>query len=366
MTNKIQDAFLILLKMGLWNEYNSSISEFSLNAEDWSLIFEVAVSQTVEGIVYEGILLMPSNLFPPHDLLFRWTARLDTIERNNKKMRETISVLSKGFQKNNIDFILLKGLGLAENYHNPLSRVSGDIDLFFCNKDLFNKANQLLTSRNYKVYPGDHHSTFYTFNGVEVEHHTKMVDIFNPFRQKYIDRLLREDKPCFLEFHGATVRIPSYILNQVQANAHILKHYMGFGIGLRQFCDIARLCFKKPESFDGEKLRNIYKTLKIDSWMNVIHNFMVNELGLPKNKLPYQIESSIDTSWLMHDVLASGNFGFHDVRFRNGEANLSERYDKRDNAHKRILPHIKRLIRYAPYEVIWYPVNKIYTKISGR
>lgn len=367
MDKKIRDAFLLLLKQGLWGKRIEPISGFNFNKQEWSLIYQISLSQTVEGIVYEGILLLPNELYPPYEILLRWTAKIDSIERFNKKVRNSLSILADGLTQNNIKFLLLKGLGLAENYNQPLLRVSGDIDLYFPTLEDYNNANSLLRAKGSIINKGDHHSVFYVFNNVEIEHHTKMIDVFNPFCQKYIKDLISGEvnNNGTLVINEQQISIPSYTLSQVQANAHILKHYMGFGIGLRQICDVARLCQVKDESFNGNELKSIYIRLGLERWMNVIHNLLIKDLGLEESKLPYQIERDYDTEPIMNDIFNSGNFGFHEIRYRDGESNLSDRYYKRDNLFKRVIPHIIKSINLVPKEVFWYPMNKLYAKLTG-
>lgn len=367
MDKKIKDAFLFLLKQGLWGKRIEPISAFNMNKEEWSLIFQISQSQTVEGIVYEGVLLLPNEFYPPYEILLKWTAKIDSIERFNKKVRNSLSILADGLTQNNIKFLLLKGLGLADNYNKPLLRVSGDIDLYFPTLEDYNNANSLLRTKGIIINKGDHHSVFYIFNNVEIEHHTKMIDVFNPFRQKYIKDLISSEfeNNRSLLINEKQILTPSYTLSQVQANAHILKHYLGFGIGLRQICDVARLCYVKDESFDGQKLKSTYIKLGLERWMNVIHNLLVKDLGLEESKLPYIIELDYDTHPIMNDIFNSGNFGFHEIRYRNGENNLSDRYYKRDKIFKRVLPHITKSIKLVPKEVFWYPMSKLYTKFTG-
>ena len=354
--------------MGLWGKNDESLCAFPLSREEWSLIYEIALSQTVEGIVYDGILLLPNAYYPPYDLLLRWTARIDAIERYNKRVRGALAKLIEGFARNSISVVLLKGLGLAENYRKPLLRVSGDIDLLFENEAVYDRANSLLKSRGYKVNKGDHNSVFYSFNTIEVEHHTKMIDIFNPFKQKFISELIESEagRSKKITVDGQEVTIPSYLMSHIQANAHILKHYMGFGIGLRQVCDIAMLCNAKDEGFNGDDLKSIYSKLDMDKWMNVMHNILVKNLGLNPSKLPYPIEKDCNISPILDDFMYSGNFGFHEVRFRENSASISRRYHKRDNIYKRVVPHWIKLLKLVPTEVMWYPLFKMYSKVTGK
>ncbi|MCA5004129.1 nucleotidyltransferase domain-containing protein [Sphingobacterium bovistauri] len=365
---KIRESFLSLLRIGLWGSVSESLSIFPLNKNEWTLVYKISISQTVEGIVYDGIVLLPKEYLPPYDILIRWTARIDAIERHNRNVRKTLSILSEGLKKNNISHILLKGIGLAENYNKPLSRVSGDIDLCFFSVSEFNQANELLKSKGFDVLKGDHFSSYYMLNSVMVEHHTKMIDIFNPLKQKLIKSFIAEErlKSNKIKIDNSEIETPSYILAHLQANAHILKHYLGFGIGLRQLCDVARLCYVKENNFDGNKLKEIYRKLGIAGWINATHNLLVNYLGLDASKLPYPIEKHFDSEPILYDVLYSGNFGFHQIKFDENTVSIPEKSYDRDNVGVRVLPHLLKLVKLAPGEVIWYPLNKLYTKLTGK
>ena len=109
MNKKIKDAFLFLLKQGLWGKRIEPLSAFNMNKEEWSLIFQISQSQTVEGLVYEGVLLLPNEFYPPYEILLRWTAKIDSIERFNKKVRNSLSILADGLTQNNIKFFTIKG-----------------------------------------------------------------------------------------------------------------------------------------------------------------------------------------------------------------------------------------------------------------
>lgn len=364
----IKDSFLTLLRMGLWGKREESLLHFPLDEQQWNVVWEIAVSQTVEGIVYEGVLLLPVELMPPQALLLRWVARMDTIERYNKKLREVCSILQKGFRGNGITCILLKGLGLGANYNNPNARVGGDIDLYFPKESFFEQANKLVASKKVKVHKGDHHSTLYSFRGVMVEHHTRMIDIFNPFVRKYLKQIQADEleKCLSLRIEDVDITIPSNVLAHVQANAHILKHYMGFGVGLRQFCDVARLSVVSDIMANKSRLQTIYKEIGLERWMRLVYTFLVENLGLPAECSLYPLKENSDTKKLLRDILESGNFGFHDMRFREENARRTDRYIKRDSIVRRIVPHILFLMRYVPQEVFWFPIFKVATKLIGR
>ena len=112
---KIRNAFFTLLRAGLWGETPDG-SCFPLQEKEWNLLYGQARKQTVEGIVYDGLLLLPDPYFPPRAVLLLWTAGVDALERRNKRMNRVIGEQNRWFEENGIEAWLLKGQGVAACY----------------------------------------------------------------------------------------------------------------------------------------------------------------------------------------------------------------------------------------------------------
>lgn len=376
MDKEVQSSFFLLLRLGLWGETNEDLSDFSLTRKQWHAVFNMSISQTVEALVYQGVLLLDKSSYPPYDILMRWTARVDAIERASKKMNGVLLELKGIFEASNIPFMLIKGQGLAANYKHPLQRSSGDIDLYFENKEDFSQAKMLLESAGIKTIKGDYNSIIYRYNDVEVEHHQRLIDIFNPFCASYVKQVIAEQQLFSQQLslpEEQRITIPSFILSHIVISAHILKHYLGFGIGLRQLCDLAMLSSIMTKSSEADKrqaandLSRIYKKLGINKWVNALNHILVTDLGLPVSCLPVPLTGEYKREALLKDILVSGNFGFYDVSGKKDareEANTSANY-KRNNPLKRVLPHTLKAIPLAPAEVFWFPLQKAISKILG-
>ena len=365
MSCSIFDKFLILLRAGLWeNQPPGNPNLFSLESEEWNYLYNLSKAHTVEGIIYEGILKLPSEFYPPFNLLLKWTAVIDGIERYNLKMKNTMIDMAHSLKNHGSSVVLLKGFGLGNNYIKPNLRISGDVDFYFETKMDFDLAIDYLQKNNIAYKNGDHGSIYYKYNNTEFEHHVKMIDLFNPFVRKSLKDIenIERGNYTYLDKEKFNISIPSYNIMQIQANAHILKHFLGFGIGLRQFCDVARLCSIDTENYNGKVLKNYFKKLKIYKWIELVFSFLINHLGLPKNNIPFEITLNEDTDWLKDEILNSGNFGFYQQSFNRG-GNL-ERESSRSDFFNRVLPHLKKGLKYCPYEAVFYPISKIYTKLT--
>ena len=125
------DALFTLLKAGLWGLKIDNLGHFPLSTIEWRQLFEEARKQTITGIVYRGITMLPDKFMPPIAILTKWVAEVDRIERNNQKMNNTLKTLIEMFEQQGLTPIVLKGQSVAALYETPDWRECGDIDLYF-------------------------------------------------------------------------------------------------------------------------------------------------------------------------------------------------------------------------------------------
>ena len=119
----LQKAFMLLLRQGLWDRQEDCSALFPLDEKEWNEIHSMARKQTVQGIIYDGIRLLPTEAVPPRKVLLGWMVEVDTLERVNRQHRETIKALQQIYvQSPSIPFLLLKGIGTADFYPHPHSR----------------------------------------------------------------------------------------------------------------------------------------------------------------------------------------------------------------------------------------------------
>ena len=147
-------------------------------------------------------------------------------------------------------------------YIDPLLRIPGDIDLFFPNKDEHKKALEILTEQNVSFEKMPDGAISYKWNDIDVEHHTKLLDIHSPFAIRRLDKVLDYTKASKVSIGSSpenTIDIPLPKQNLLLMTSHILKHAIGHGIGLRQLCDLARACHELCNEVGDNEMKEIYK-----------------------------------------------------------------------------------------------------------
>ena len=363
MEEQIHSILLNLIRLGIWGKGEVGLNQV-LPESVWEKIFRLARYHTVEAVVYDGIKILPKQLQPSAQLLLKWTVRVDQIERDNVRMNSALIEQIKMFRDEGIQPLLLKGQGMASMYPVPLHRICGDIDWAFQSKRDFVRANRLIKERKGNLHHTAGFSTAYTWNGVAVEHHQRVFDIHSPLSYPYLNKLKRKFKmECMeLDFNGVLAKQPAPTLFILQINAHILKHLLSFGIGLRQLCDSAIAYHALKSKIDKSLLKATYKRLGIIRWIHVLHAVLVRHIGLPKESLPFSFPDGIEEAWLINEIQQMGNFGFHDVRFTtNHPTSVS-----RDKVLQRVISNFRKYFKYAPMEALSFPMVHFYSDLSNR
>jgi len=362
LKTKVSGAFFALLRAGLWNKPVDSEECFPLSDTEWKKVFEISVQQTVQGIIFDGVQKLSSKKLPPKEIHIKWLLITEKIGRRNLQMNEIIAEQYSFFSKNGIYPVLLKGQSLAVCYDDPLKRVCGDIDWWFQSKKDFDNANKLLNKIG--IYPKftAGFSNVYWWKTFEIDNHVKLFDLHNPLCFRYLNDLKSLEKNNYvrLDVHEERVLTLSPFLQILQVNAHILKHLLSFGIGVRQFCDIARLyhsCYDKKNELFPKK---VYKKLRIIKWINILHEVLVRYIGLDENNLPFELYDSQKSDLMVKDLYRSGNFGFYDEYY------YDLKLHKRMNKNKKIFSQMVKYFPYAPIESVSFPLVHFFSGLMKR
>ena len=346
-----QEAFLLLLRQGLWNNQEDSSKLFPLSPGDWSAIYNMAVKQTVQGIVYDGIMQLPAEHRPPRQLLIKWTVVIDSLERINRQHQAAQNILAKIFETEpDIKYQILKGQSIAKFYPNPLHRLCGDIDLYFGNEEQTEKANKRIEEKGIPVQRANGGEASYTINGVYIEHHSHLLDIHNPLLKK-------TSKKWEQEKFQSTNQLP--IATHLLLSTHILKHWIDLGIGIRQLCDAAITLKALHDSTDKKELYYTCRQFNVLKWSKLLYSLLNKHLGLQDKYLPFPCKANPDA--MMREILESGNFGHGDTRYGNRPQG---KWKSKWHTWKIVYNKLHISLRYATSETIWWLTLLIYARLK--
>ena len=355
MDKHLLHLFFILLRSGLWEREVEDVSAFPLDEEMWNRLFDLSRQQRVTAVVFQGINHLPNELMPGLKGMARWMAETDAVERRNRKMNAVLAELYSGINLKGFTAIVLKGQGLAQNYAVPMSRDCGDIDFFF-KTSIENVAfANMVKAQGVEVVTESDGSLCYNWRGVLVEQHPEMLDLQTPKVKRYFEILQKQERTIDCCIDGnLTIKVPAPILNLVLQNSHILKHALGRGVGLRQLCDLARTYAVFKGKIDGKQVLEVYRRAGLLKWSDLLHAFLVKDLGLNPTDLPYAYQEEVSSEPLRKIVLKGGNFGQY------VDGNIQYAPDGWKRKWKTFLLFIKNIgfaMKYAPYEAFWTVVN---------
>lgn len=318
--DRVTSAFLSLLRSGLWLKGNDTLSCFPLPEEDWQKVMEFSVRQSVAALVWRGLHYLPEEYMPSAMLLMKWTAYADAIERHNRIMDKAVMQLNGIFSSAGLHPVLQKGQGLARLYQEPYMRECGDIDWFFADMRDYDVSLGIIAAEGRHVNMRPDGSCSYIWNGITVEHHRRLLDIYDPSRRRTIVDLISRYgfvKTVLPAAGGTCLAVPSPELEILLVGSHIFKHLAGRGIGFRQFCDMACCVKAHAGKISPDDFATAAGGIGMARWFPAINAFIVEYLGVDAGWLPY---GKTDPSWnrrILDAVMEGGNFG----RSRSGLGN---------------------------------------------
>ena len=174
-----QQILFNLLKLSLWPGQNKEDLLSGFGMVKWEEVFSFASRQGVIAVSYDGLINSENSTellaTMPRVQKIGWELSVGSLEAREKRQREAIRELVSIFNNNGIELLLLKGIGLGENYPLPSHRECGDIDIYLYSD--YEKGNQLIENMGIKVdKEGNKHAEF-VFKGVHIENHKTFLDV---------------------------------------------------------------------------------------------------------------------------------------------------------------------------------------------
>ena len=224
--------------------------------------------------------------------------------------------LLREFRAARLHPVLLIGPEVARFYPAPLLRECGDIDLYFTAEELDQAAG--LAG---EVTPAPDGSVHYKRDGIDIDQHRRYFDIHS------------RNLPA----------VPSPEATLLMLSAHILKHCMGVGIGLRQLCYMAMAY--KGLAVPPEDLRRCFREAGLERWNQLLFSFLHKYLGA----VPLY-EDLPSPAPLLEIIVEGGNFGHYS---QTREASLRKGpLRRRLGTAGLFLKRIPFSLKYAPREFL--------------
>ena len=315
--NKNIDTFLVLVKTGLWDMWESVSGEgLSVGGSD---VFRFAEEQSVIGLIAAGLNQLPaSNLSLTEKLSLLGKCQL--VEQRNEAMNQFIARMVGRMHEAGIKVLLVKGQGIAQCYEKPLWRSAGDVDLLL-DGDNYNKAKVFLAPLSEETLSEDvvkRHSSI-QLSGFTIELHGRMPFVLSRRADKVIDEVIADSllgiggkQPSVRVWKNESVDIylPNADNDVILVFTHYLHHFFIEGVGLKQICDWCRLLWTYRDEIDRGLLEERLGRMGLMSEWKAFASLAVNHLGMPEEAMPfYDKRYRRRGEKVLSHVLKSGNLG---------------------------------------------------------
>lgn len=315
--------------------------------KDWKLVFYMAKMQSLLGVLYEGVMRLPENQMPPEDILKKWSALKDEIARIHSVHETHVSELEGIMERLGLSGCILKGTGLSHLYPKPERRICGDIDLWV--KGNRDKVIEAFRSGGYPV-----HDIIYQeskadiFDDTVVEVHFHPCKMYNPFTNARMQRWFEKESPIN---DGTPLTYPGARFNAVFCMAHMYRHYLEGGIGMRQMLDYYYV-LRVLDPSDKEYVMETLKRLGMKRFCGSVMAALQYNFGLEDEFLLCPPDK-IHGKTLVNDMVRMGNFGVMDERNYSSKGETPLKRFMRKN--RRVFSNFKDY----PLEIIWSPFARL-------
>lgn len=309
-----EQAFWTLLRAGLWQQAPQGF-DAPPSKERWETLMQMAKEQTLQGVLYDGMCLLPTDMQPEQALRMKWFWGVNKIEQTNRLINCVLVEFVEKLEAEGIRPLLLKGQANAMLYPQPLHRQCGDIDLFIGRKD-YPKACALV--REWGMSGDDDEESLKhlhcAWQGVTIELH-RVAAIFPwPATQRVFlhwseDELLHSTQTFVPATEEKSIGIASIEFNVLFVFYHMYHHFVYGGVGLRQLCDCARWLHTYSEQLDREQLHGWLQRLGLMYPWKVFGTLLVQKLGLAEEEFPFYEAQEKKAERVWRVIEREGNFG---------------------------------------------------------
>lgn len=338
------NLFLELLKLSL-SEATTLSRVYS--KDEWLSAFAMAQSQSLTGVLLDGINKLDSDQKPFYELKMSWILTVERIKKSNTYLNSKVLELSEMLAQKNMRLCILKGQGIATYYPDPMVRCPGDIDAWV------DADRESIIKLVREKFPHEDisylHVEYPIFNDVDVELHFTPSYMCSYWHNRKLQRFFKEMKSqqfinlVQLPFTDKKVSIATREFNMLFILSHIYKHLFTEGIGMRQLVDYYYVLRQCEDEGERERTVKRIKLLEMMRFTRGVMYIMKEIFGLEDNYLLTEPNEK-DGIFLLNEIMRSGNFGV-----LNPVINYRNKIKKFCFALKRNT----RFITYYPSESIW-------------
>lgn len=237
---------------------------------------------------------------------------------------------------------VLKGCTLAPLYASPDLRISGDVDLLINPKDE-KRVIEFFRKRNFEIKTrgknGQHFNAMHDKAGLFEVH----VSLFDKEFDKYVLKgKFKTDEPfeCIKANSGMSINTLGKNDGLYFVTAHMIKHFVKDGLGLRQISDWLLYVERYKDVLDMEKFDVTIKELGFEKFINAMYTVGKKYFGIDMQT------QEVSPDDILSDMDEGGSFGHGDSDREKYKIKLIDSLYGKSESQKK-LSFIIRLLRIA-------------------
>ena len=340
--------------------------------DDWTTLYRMAWKQSMGGVLFAAVTQLPEEQLPPIDLKMQWMGDAETIRGLNKLLNDEAARLTKLFADEGRRSAILKGQANARLYPDALTRQPGDIDIWveggrervialLRKVGLVGDEPLQLVDRPGRATASYHHVHLpENEQGVVVEVHFRPSSgNYNPFTNRRLQRWLEEEiknstavqttppvgTPPDSGGEENTFNVPTMRFALMMQLAHIQRHFLAGGIGLRHVMDYLML-LRHASAEDRQTVAGLLKRFGLRHTAEALM-WVLGEVFHLEPALMVGRTDSWRGKWMLRRIMDGGNFGQYAPQKQHGlwRNFVTARWEQ------------VKLMRFDFWEVLWIEIK---------
>lgn len=245
-----QNLMVKLLKLALCKSDNDACTMLFEPASEasreqvvlaWNEIWNEAIFQGVEGLIFRALPLINPSSRPSSEWLMQMAAHMATLEKESLLYNNSVWPILNQLQATGLPLVLLKGQTLASLWPVPEHRPIGDVDLYVSPSNqtaILLKLKQLNANIDHLF---DKKHVAFRLNGLNWELHYKTTYFFWSSTEKYYQQLEKQYSQA-TELYSQqigpnSVAVFHPLFNTLYLTAHIQHHLILEEVCFKQLID---------------------------------------------------------------------------------------------------------------------------------
>lgn len=337
------NTFFELIQVAIGNR--EEMSAVPQSREEWNDLMTVASQHNLLGITFPVIDEFHDKYDVPLGIYTRWAMAAEKLKDRNRAFQQACIHLHAKFLESGFRVCVMKGQAAAALYPNPDLRHCGDIDLWA--EGGREKVMTFLKSRFPLRKILYIHADVQMLKGINTEVHFTPSWLNSPLGNKRLQQYFKaKEKEQFGNFRPelgfCTLTLGFNVVYMLQ---HIYRHVLEAGIGLRQLLDYYYLLKALPESEKDAAVQDL-EQLKMEGFAAGVMYVLQEAFCMERKDMIVEPDPVLG-SFLLGEIMLSGNFGRYDPRNTKGKGRISHIASK--------ITRALRFLRYFPSEVLWMP-----------